>query len=219
MATEGSAQVVKSLFVTLRRGFAGTPWFHRRVLESLGLKYRHQCVEKPNNSSIRGMLSKVPHLVIIETDRMRHLRELKEHYQQLPREPWVLHHDPPLLPPAAAAAAAAAAPASGSAAPADSSFLDGAALPAPVPPALPAQPRLTPFAASQLREHVEPVGLEGYRANRQPPLPPRKYFVEQSRRWRAKVLTERGVFSADACREHAEAIRPKAYRRRTGIRD
>lgn len=52
-------QAVKSLFVTLRRGFAGTPWFHRRVLESLGLKYRHQCVEKPNNSSIRGMLSKV----------------------------------------------------------------------------------------------------------------------------------------------------------------
>ncbi|KAG2423698.1 hypothetical protein HXX76_015088 [Chlamydomonas incerta] len=216
MAAEGSAQAVKSLFVTLRRGFAGTPWFHRRVLESLGLKYRHQCVEKPNNLSIRGMLSKVPHLVVIETDRMRYLRELKEHYQQLPREPWILHHDPPL---------SSANPSDPTSPLASSSAVDstsGALLSsaeAPLPPPLPAQPRLTPFAASQLREHVDPVGLEGYRANKQRPLPPRKYFQEQSRRWRAKVLTERGVFSADACRDHAEAIRPKSYRRRTGIRD
>jgi ribosomal protein L30 len=50
---------VQSLFVTLRRGYAGTPWFHRRILEALGLQHRHQCVEKPNNASIRGMLSKV----------------------------------------------------------------------------------------------------------------------------------------------------------------
>lgn len=59
MATEAGAQVVQSLFVTLRRGFAGTPWQHRRILEALGLKRRHQCLEKPNNSMIRGMLSKV----------------------------------------------------------------------------------------------------------------------------------------------------------------
>lgn len=53
------ADVVRSLFVTLRRGFAGKPWFHRRVVEALGLTKRHQCVEKPNNASIRGMLLKV----------------------------------------------------------------------------------------------------------------------------------------------------------------
>lgn len=145
---------------------------------------------------------------------MRYLRELKEHYQQLPREPWVLHHDPPL--PAATPSNPSSPLASTSSSDSDSTEL---LTPAPLPPSVPAQPRLTPFAASQLREHVEPVGLEGYRANKQPPLPPRKYFQEQSRRWRAKVLTERGVFSADACREHAEAIRPKSYRRRTGIRD
>ncbi len=51
--------MVRSLFVTLRRGYAGRPWFHRRILEALGLKTRHQCVEKPNNSTIRGMLSRV----------------------------------------------------------------------------------------------------------------------------------------------------------------
>lgn len=57
MAAE--AGFVNSIFVTLRRGYAGTPWFHRRILEALGLKRRHQCVEKPNNPSIRGMLHKV----------------------------------------------------------------------------------------------------------------------------------------------------------------
>lgn len=48
-----------SLFVTLRRGLAGRPHFHLRILEALGLHKRHQCVEKPNNESIRGMLAKV----------------------------------------------------------------------------------------------------------------------------------------------------------------
>jgi ribosomal protein L30 len=57
MATQ--PDVVRSLFVTLRRGMAGKPWFHRRVIEALGLKRRHQCLEKPNNESIRGMLKKV----------------------------------------------------------------------------------------------------------------------------------------------------------------
>jgi ribosomal protein L30 len=52
-------QVVRSLFVTLRRGMAGKPWFHRRVIDSLGLSRRHECIEKPNNASIRGMLMKV----------------------------------------------------------------------------------------------------------------------------------------------------------------
>ena len=53
------SEVVRSLFVTLRRGLAGKPWPHRRVVEALGLTRRHDCVEKPNNASIRGMLGKV----------------------------------------------------------------------------------------------------------------------------------------------------------------
>ncbi len=62
-AGEAATQFVRSLFVTLRRGMAGKPWFHRRVVDALGLKRRHHCVEKPNNESIRGMLRKVCALV------------------------------------------------------------------------------------------------------------------------------------------------------------
>ena len=50
---------IRSLFVTLRRSVNGKPWFHRRILTALGLHTRHQCLEKPNNETIRGMLNKV----------------------------------------------------------------------------------------------------------------------------------------------------------------
>ncbi|KXZ51384.1 hypothetical protein GPECTOR_12g346 [Gonium pectorale] len=209
--SEGAAQVVKSLFVTLRRGYAGTPWFHRRVLEALGLKHRHQCVEKPNNHSIRGMLAKVPHLVIVETDRMRYLREVKSHHEQLPRLPWVLHHDPPH--PAAAAAPPPAARATALTA-------DGGATSppaAPLPP--PAPPRFTPFALKSLKEHVDAVGLDGFEASRGRPAPPRPYFQELARRYKVKILTERGLYGSDSRNQHAQSLQPKAYRRRVGIRD
>lgn len=55
----GQDQAIKTLFVTLRRSQAGKPWFHRRVLDALGLTKRLMCVEKPNNGIIRGMLRKV----------------------------------------------------------------------------------------------------------------------------------------------------------------
>jgi large subunit ribosomal protein L30 len=53
------SEVIRSLFVTLRRGLAGKPRLHRRIVEALGLGLPHECVEKPNNASIRGMLMKV----------------------------------------------------------------------------------------------------------------------------------------------------------------
>ncbi|KAF5829545.1 hypothetical protein DUNSADRAFT_15942, partial [Dunaliella salina] len=56
--TDMEGQYVRSLFVTLRRGLIGKPHFHKRVLAALGLHTRHQCVERPNNESIRGMLAK-----------------------------------------------------------------------------------------------------------------------------------------------------------------
>eukprot|EP00983_Pelagomonas_calceolata_P073502 1152165-Pelagomonas_calceolata.AAC.1 len=59
MAAGMEGQYVRSLFVTLRRGWIGKPHFHQRVLAALGLHTRHQCVERPNNESIRGMLAKV----------------------------------------------------------------------------------------------------------------------------------------------------------------
>lgn len=59
----GHDQAIRTLFVTLRRSQAGKPWFHRRVLDGLGLKKRLTCVEKPNNPTIRGMLRKVRHFL------------------------------------------------------------------------------------------------------------------------------------------------------------
>lgn len=59
MASVMAEATVRSFFVTLKRSYAGTPWFHQRILRALGLKRRHLCVEKPNNISIRGMLFKV----------------------------------------------------------------------------------------------------------------------------------------------------------------
>lgn len=55
----GQDQAIRTLFITLRRSQAGKPWFHRKVLDALGLHKRLACVEKPNNPSIRGMLRKV----------------------------------------------------------------------------------------------------------------------------------------------------------------
>ncbi len=59
MAAEPALDYVRSLFVTLRRSMIGTRWQHVRILKALGLKTLHHTVEKPNNSSIRGMLAKV----------------------------------------------------------------------------------------------------------------------------------------------------------------
>jgi ribosomal protein L30 len=52
-------EAIQTLFVTLRRSHIGKPWFHKKVLNSLGLRKRLTCVEKPNNPVIRGMLRRV----------------------------------------------------------------------------------------------------------------------------------------------------------------
>ncbi|PNH06682.1 hypothetical protein TSOC_006919 [Tetrabaena socialis] len=147
---------------------------------------------------------------------MRHLRELRDYHEQLPRLPWVLQHAQPQHQPqhqlqsrqqpmaAAGSPAALAADGGGAAAP---------------PPQQQPGPEPTPFLRGQLAEHVEEAGLAGYRASRGRPQPPRRYFAERAKAWRVRVLTERGLYSADAMRQHADAIRPKVYRRRVGIRD
>lgn len=96
----GQEQVIKTFFVTLRRSQAGKPWFHRRVLDALGLQRRLTCVEKPNNPLIRGMLRKVAHLVVIETDQMYYNRKLAEHAAASLRPPVSIKHSTPSLSPA-----------------------------------------------------------------------------------------------------------------------
>jgi large subunit ribosomal protein L30 len=73
-ALQKDAGVIRSLFVTLKRGFAGKKESQVSIVKSLGLHHREQCVEKPNNSSIRGALDKVKHLVRVETDVEYHKR-------------------------------------------------------------------------------------------------------------------------------------------------
>lgn len=68
------AGAIRSLFVTLKRGFAGKKESQVKIVKSLGLHHREQCVEKPNNGSIRGALDKVKHLVRVETDKEYHSR-------------------------------------------------------------------------------------------------------------------------------------------------
>jgi large subunit ribosomal protein L30 len=54
-----SGETVRKLYITLRRGFAGTKETQRRTLQSLGLRYREQTVVQDNNSSARGAIDKV----------------------------------------------------------------------------------------------------------------------------------------------------------------
>lgn len=53
------AEPIRTLFITLKRSFAGTRESHRLILESLGFRYRQQTVERANMGSIRGALDKV----------------------------------------------------------------------------------------------------------------------------------------------------------------
>lgn len=50
---------VQSLFITLKRSFAGTREHHVRILQGLGLRYRQQTVQQPNKEHVRGAINKV----------------------------------------------------------------------------------------------------------------------------------------------------------------
>eukprot|EP00879_Flechtneria_rotunda_P006730 GHRR01007071.1.p2 GENE.GHRR01007071.1~~GHRR01007071.1.p2 ORF type:complete len:114 (+),score=32.04 GHRR01007071.1:216-557(+) len=91
----GQDQVIKTFFVTLRRSQIGKPWFHRKVLNGLGLRKRLTCVEKPNNPTVRGMLGKIAHLVVIETDQMYYNRKLAQYEATKLRPPVVVRHELP----------------------------------------------------------------------------------------------------------------------------
>jgi large subunit ribosomal protein L30 len=52
--------------ITLKRGHIGIPEKQRKVLRALGLKKIGSAVTKKDDSAIRGMISRVPHLVVVE---------------------------------------------------------------------------------------------------------------------------------------------------------
>lgn len=85
-------QVVKTLFITLRRSFAGTRERHIGTLKSLGLSYREQTSQMPNSSSIRGAIDTVKHMISVETDIAHAARKAAEAARKAPRPPITVQH-------------------------------------------------------------------------------------------------------------------------------
>ena len=54
------------LRITLVRSTIGRPADQGRTVRSLGLRKLHRTVERPDCPSIRGMVNKIRHLVIVE---------------------------------------------------------------------------------------------------------------------------------------------------------
>lgn len=54
------------LRITLVRSTIGRPADQRRTVASLGLRKLNSTVERPDNPSIRGMVTKIRHLVEVE---------------------------------------------------------------------------------------------------------------------------------------------------------
>ena len=85
---------ITSLFITLRRSFAGTRDSQVKILKALGLRRREQTIEKPNNESIRGAINKVRHLISVETDEAYYARKAAEAADRAIREPMRVKHNP-----------------------------------------------------------------------------------------------------------------------------
>ena len=54
------------LKITLIRSTIGRPWDQERTVRALGIRRMHQTVVRPDNPSIRGMVTKIRHLVEVE---------------------------------------------------------------------------------------------------------------------------------------------------------
>jgi large subunit ribosomal protein L30 len=64
--TEKKAPETKSLRITLVRSGIGYSKEHKATLRALGFRRLHQTIEQKDTPTIRGMLYKVNHLVVIE---------------------------------------------------------------------------------------------------------------------------------------------------------
>ncbi len=56
----------KKLRVTLVRSPIGYSTQQKRTVKALGLRKLNQVVELPDNPAVRGMVNKVPHLVVVQ---------------------------------------------------------------------------------------------------------------------------------------------------------
>ena len=64
--SEGKTPAGGRLRITLVRSLIGRPVDQERTVKSLGLKKVNQTVEREDTPSIRGMVTKVSHLVSVE---------------------------------------------------------------------------------------------------------------------------------------------------------
>jgi large subunit ribosomal protein L30 len=58
--------VAGKLIITLKRGLAGKDKRQIATCEALGLRKTNSTVEQPDNAAIRGMITKVAHLVEVK---------------------------------------------------------------------------------------------------------------------------------------------------------
>jgi large subunit ribosomal protein L30 len=65
MTTKTSKSVAGKIQIKQVRSAICSPLKHKRVIKGLGFTRLNQVIERPNTSSIRGMVKKVPHLVEI----------------------------------------------------------------------------------------------------------------------------------------------------------
>jgi large subunit ribosomal protein L30 len=60
-------KTAKTVRITLVRSPIGTTYRHRATLDALGLRHINQTVEQAETPQLAGMLSKVGHLVIVDS--------------------------------------------------------------------------------------------------------------------------------------------------------
>ncbi|WP_251553895.1 50S ribosomal protein L30 [Neobacillus muris] len=58
--------MANKLLITLSRSLIGRPQDQRATVEALGLRKLNQTVEHQDNAAIRGMITKVSHLVTVK---------------------------------------------------------------------------------------------------------------------------------------------------------
>ena len=59
-------KTLDSLRITWKRSVIGCPQDQRRTIRALGLRRLHQVVERGDTATIRGMINRVRHLVVVE---------------------------------------------------------------------------------------------------------------------------------------------------------
>ena len=64
-------ETVKTLSITLVKSAIGYSVKHKATLRALGLRHLNQTVEQVDGPALRGMLSKVNHLVKVEEQEVK----------------------------------------------------------------------------------------------------------------------------------------------------